>query len=206
MSEQRTTADGRHGNLIRFPQVGAGDKQRLVNEVFHKVANRYDLMNDLMSGGLHRLWKDAMVAGSTRRAARLEGARRRRRHRRHRLPHHRGLARQRACHRARHQRLDARRRPRARRKEAALPAKHRFRRGQCRGTALRRRDASTPTRSPSASATCRASTWRCREAYRVLKPRRPLPRASNSPRSTCRCSTASTTPGRSTPFRASARW
>src|SRR5690606_29561139 len=32
------------------------------NEVFHRVAGRYDLMNDLMSGGLHRLWKDAMVA------------------------------------------------------------------------------------------------------------------------------------------------
>jgi len=45
-----------------FKKVGAGDKQSLVNDVFHKVANRYDLMNDLMSGGLHRLWKDAMVA------------------------------------------------------------------------------------------------------------------------------------------------
>jgi demethylmenaquinone methyltransferase/2-methoxy-6-polyprenyl-1,4-benzoquinol methylase len=30
--------------------------------VFHRVAKRYDIMNDLMSGGLHRLWKDAMVA------------------------------------------------------------------------------------------------------------------------------------------------
>ncbi|HEY8594070.1 MAG TPA: bifunctional demethylmenaquinone methyltransferase/2-methoxy-6-polyprenyl-1,4-benzoquinol methylase UbiE [Devosiaceae bacterium] len=38
------------------------DKQGLVNEVFHGVADRYDLMNDLMSGGVHRLWKDAMVA------------------------------------------------------------------------------------------------------------------------------------------------
>jgi demethylmenaquinone methyltransferase/2-methoxy-6-polyprenyl-1,4-benzoquinol methylase len=37
-------------------------KQGLVNEVFHTVANRYDLMNDLMSGGIHRLWKDALVA------------------------------------------------------------------------------------------------------------------------------------------------
>jgi len=33
------------------------DKQGLVNAVFHGVADRYDLMNDLMSGGLHRLWK-----------------------------------------------------------------------------------------------------------------------------------------------------
>jgi demethylmenaquinone methyltransferase/2-methoxy-6-polyprenyl-1,4-benzoquinol methylase len=45
-----------------FRDVPAGDKQRLVDEVFAKVAGRYDLMNDLMSGGLHRLWKDAMVA------------------------------------------------------------------------------------------------------------------------------------------------
>jgi demethylmenaquinone methyltransferase/2-methoxy-6-polyprenyl-1,4-benzoquinol methylase len=30
--------------------------------VFHKVANRYDLMNDLMSAGMHRVWKDAMIA------------------------------------------------------------------------------------------------------------------------------------------------
>jgi demethylmenaquinone methyltransferase/2-methoxy-6-polyprenyl-1,4-benzoquinol methylase len=38
------------------------DKQDLVDGVFHKVASRYDLMNDLMSGGMHRLWKDAMVS------------------------------------------------------------------------------------------------------------------------------------------------
>lgn len=45
-----------------FRQVAAEDKQRLVDDVFHRVARRYDLMNDLMSGGLHRLWKDAMVS------------------------------------------------------------------------------------------------------------------------------------------------
>jgi demethylmenaquinone methyltransferase / 2-methoxy-6-polyprenyl-1,4-benzoquinol methylase len=37
------------------------DKQALVDDVFHKVARRYDLMNDLMSGGLHRAWKADMV-------------------------------------------------------------------------------------------------------------------------------------------------
>src|SRR5690606_18095485 len=42
--------------------VPLGDKQGLVDDVFHKVAARYDLMNDLMSGGIHRLWKDQMVA------------------------------------------------------------------------------------------------------------------------------------------------
>ena len=37
------------------------EKAALVREVFSSVARRYDLMNDLMSGGIHRLWKDAMV-------------------------------------------------------------------------------------------------------------------------------------------------
>jgi demethylmenaquinone methyltransferase/2-methoxy-6-polyprenyl-1,4-benzoquinol methylase len=41
--------------------VPLADKQGLVDEVFHSVAKRYDLMNDLMSGGLHRAWKDALV-------------------------------------------------------------------------------------------------------------------------------------------------
>ncbi len=44
-----------------FRDVPLADKQRRVDEVFHKVARRYDLMNDLMSGGLHRAWKDALV-------------------------------------------------------------------------------------------------------------------------------------------------
>jgi demethylmenaquinone methyltransferase / 2-methoxy-6-polyprenyl-1,4-benzoquinol methylase len=41
--------------------VPLGDKQALVDDVFHKVARRYDLMNDLMSAGLHRAWKADMV-------------------------------------------------------------------------------------------------------------------------------------------------
>ena len=44
-----------------FSNIPLGEKQQRVDEVFHKVAGRYDLMNDLMSGGLHRLWKDALV-------------------------------------------------------------------------------------------------------------------------------------------------
>jgi demethylmenaquinone methyltransferase / 2-methoxy-6-polyprenyl-1,4-benzoquinol methylase len=44
-----------------FKDVPLGDKQTLVNDVFHSVASRYDLMNDLMSGGLHRLWKDDVI-------------------------------------------------------------------------------------------------------------------------------------------------
>ena len=44
-----------------FRDVPVEDKQTLVNDVFHSVARRYDLMNDLMSGGLHRVWKDVMI-------------------------------------------------------------------------------------------------------------------------------------------------
>jgi demethylmenaquinone methyltransferase / 2-methoxy-6-polyprenyl-1,4-benzoquinol methylase len=42
-------------------RVPLADKQGLVDDVFHSVARRYDLMNDLMSGGLHRAWKGALV-------------------------------------------------------------------------------------------------------------------------------------------------
>ena len=45
-----------------FREVPAADRQALVNDVFSTVARNYDLMNDLMSGGLHRLWKDDLVA------------------------------------------------------------------------------------------------------------------------------------------------
>ena len=44
-----------------YQSVPLADKQDRVDEVFHSVARRYDLMNDLMSGGLHRAWKDALV-------------------------------------------------------------------------------------------------------------------------------------------------
>jgi demethylmenaquinone methyltransferase / 2-methoxy-6-polyprenyl-1,4-benzoquinol methylase len=42
-------------------QVPLADKQAMVDDVFHSVAPRYDLMNDLMSLGLHRAWKDVLV-------------------------------------------------------------------------------------------------------------------------------------------------
>lgn len=41
--------------------IPLAEKQERVNAVFHSVANRYDLMNDLMSAGLHRVWKDIMA-------------------------------------------------------------------------------------------------------------------------------------------------
>lgn len=61
MSDARTTAAGGMETSYGFKSVAAGEKQPLVNDVFHKVANRYDLMNDLMSGGLHRLWKRELI-------------------------------------------------------------------------------------------------------------------------------------------------
>jgi demethylmenaquinone methyltransferase/2-methoxy-6-polyprenyl-1,4-benzoquinol methylase len=42
-------------------KVSAAEKTRLVRGVFDSVADKYDLMNDLMSGGVHRLWKDRFV-------------------------------------------------------------------------------------------------------------------------------------------------
>jgi demethylmenaquinone methyltransferase / 2-methoxy-6-polyprenyl-1,4-benzoquinol methylase len=44
-----------------FRDVSAEEKPKLVREVFNSVAERYDLMNDLMSVGVHRVWKDAFV-------------------------------------------------------------------------------------------------------------------------------------------------
>ena len=44
-----------------YEAIDLADKQARVDGVFHSVARRYDLMNDLMSGGLHRAWKEAMV-------------------------------------------------------------------------------------------------------------------------------------------------
>ena len=53
--------DPHHTASFGFRDVPAGDKEKLVRGVFSSVAKNYDLMNDLMSVGIHRLWKDAMV-------------------------------------------------------------------------------------------------------------------------------------------------
>lgn len=44
-----------------FQTVPEAEKAGMVHGVFSRVASRYDIMNDVMSGGVHRLWKDAMM-------------------------------------------------------------------------------------------------------------------------------------------------
>ncbi len=58
-----TGAGGASGDTTHFGyrEVPEGEKAGLVHGVFSSVAARYDLMNDLMSGGVHRLWKAAMI-------------------------------------------------------------------------------------------------------------------------------------------------
>ncbi len=53
-SEDKTTHFG-------FRDVPETEKAGMVHGVFSRVANKYDIMNDLMSGGVHRLWKEAMM-------------------------------------------------------------------------------------------------------------------------------------------------
>lgn len=55
-------ADAAAETHFGFQSVPLGEKQGKVNAVFHSVAEKYDLMNDLMSAGLHRPWKEALVS------------------------------------------------------------------------------------------------------------------------------------------------
>ena len=179
-----------------FRDVPLGDKQTLVNDVFHSVASRYDLMNDLMSAGLHRVWKDIMinalnppkgdapfalldVAGGTGdiafRAAKAAGT-----------GFHAtvcdintdmlDVGRNRAV--ARH-----------------LDQQVSFVEGNAEALAFPDR-ASTPTPSRSASATCRGSMPRCARPIACCGPAADFC-AWNSPPSTCPGSTGSTTSFRS---------
>mgnify|MGYP001162640271 FL=1 len=56
-----TTGDGGNATHFGFQTVGTSEKASLVRGVFDQVASRYDLMNDLMSLGVHRLWKKALL-------------------------------------------------------------------------------------------------------------------------------------------------
>ena len=62
MASARGEHDATDGADFGFRRVGEDEKPGLVRDLFDRVAGRYDLMNDLMSGGVHRLWKREMVA------------------------------------------------------------------------------------------------------------------------------------------------
>lgn len=51
-----------HATSFGFKQVNEEEKARMVGDVFTNVASNYDSMNDVMSAGLHRLWKDRLVS------------------------------------------------------------------------------------------------------------------------------------------------
>ena len=55
MTPDKSTAD------FGYQQVPEAEKAKRVAQVFDSVANRYDVMNDLMSAGLHRVWKRILI-------------------------------------------------------------------------------------------------------------------------------------------------
>lgn len=57
MSQEKPSGQRSGYTHFGFEEVPVGDKQKRVGEVFSSVASRYDIMNDLMSFGIHRLWK-----------------------------------------------------------------------------------------------------------------------------------------------------
>ena len=58
------TTDNSKQTSFGFRQVNEKDKTDLVADVFDSVAQNYDLMNDLMSFGIHRLWKKVAIETS----------------------------------------------------------------------------------------------------------------------------------------------
>jgi len=65
MSEEnnsyRSTGTARSKTHFGYQDVDVAEKTAMVRDVFDSVAPRYDLMNDLMSGGIHRLWKTTLI-------------------------------------------------------------------------------------------------------------------------------------------------
>lgn len=57
----KTTTSGEEGQWFGYEKIDPSDKAKRVKSVFDSVAKNYDLMNDLMSGGIHRLWKIDLI-------------------------------------------------------------------------------------------------------------------------------------------------
>ena len=57
-SNDRTNDSTTH---FGYKTIAEDEKESKVAEVFHSVASKYDIMNDVMSVGIHRIWKDAMM-------------------------------------------------------------------------------------------------------------------------------------------------
>lgn len=62
MTDSLDQAKARLATSFGFKDVRPEDKPKMIEQVFERVATRYDLMNDLMSGGIHRLWKDTLIS------------------------------------------------------------------------------------------------------------------------------------------------
>ena len=60
-TQRQSRGDGRRSALFGDREVTEAQKSPLVRGVFESVASRYDVMNDLMSGGIHRLWKATLI-------------------------------------------------------------------------------------------------------------------------------------------------
>src|SRR5271170_3965803 len=61
MTRDETSGSAPGTTDFGYRQVAEHEKAGLVRAVFDGVASRYDLMNDLMSGGIHRLWKAQLI-------------------------------------------------------------------------------------------------------------------------------------------------
>lgn len=61
-NNKRTKNEKDMGETYGYEKIRLQDKQKKINEVFESVADKYDIMNDIMSMGIHRAWKDAVNA------------------------------------------------------------------------------------------------------------------------------------------------
>jgi hypothetical protein len=55
------TQNNQPDNHFGFKDIHTEEKQPMIDKVFHNVANKYDIMNDAMSMGIHRVWKNYFV-------------------------------------------------------------------------------------------------------------------------------------------------